>query len=257
MLFSGLSGLTSDPRSAIRKSALEVLFNILKDHGHLFSQLFWVNVFNSVIFPIFSSARDKTESELKDYQSSPRSGSSQPDGRLWDSETSTVAAQCLADIFISFYDVARSQLPGVISILVGFIRSPGQGPASTGVSSLIHLAGELRGRLSEEEWQEIFLALQDAAASSVPNFLKLLQTMDNIEMPDISESNNDMETSSEVGSVNDDSEGENLQTAGYVVSRMKSHIAAQLLIVQVYYFYALLHCILGTFYNSIIHFNRL
>ncbi|XP_031128388.1 brefeldin A-inhibited guanine nucleotide-exchange protein 1 [Ipomoea triloba] len=232
-LLTGLSGLTSDPRSAIRKSALEVLFNILKDHGHLFSQLFWVNVFNSVIFPIFSSARDKTESELKDYQSSPRSGSSQPDGRLWDSETSTVAAQCLADIFISFYDVARSQLPGVISILVGFIRSPGQGPASTGVSSLIHLAGELRGRLSEEEWQEIFLALQDAAASSVPNFLKLLQTMDNIEMPDISESNNDMETSSEVGSVNDDSEGENLQTAGYVVSRMKGHIAAQLLIVQV------------------------
>nr|GMC81207.1 brefeldin A-inhibited guanine nucleotide-exchange protein 1 [Ipomoea batatas] len=44
--------------------------------------------------------------------------------------------------------------------------------------------------------------------SSFPISLKLLQTMDNIEMPDISESNNDMETSSEVGSVNDDSEGE-------------------------------------------------
>ncbi|VFQ91596.1 unnamed protein product [Cuscuta campestris] len=231
-LLTGLSGLSSDPRLAIRKSALEVLFNILKDHGHLFSHLFWDSVFNSVIFPIFNSARDKTEAEFKDYQSSPRSGSLQMDRQLWDSETSAVAAQCLADLFINFFDVGRSQLPGVVSILVGFIRSPGQGPASTGVSSLMHLAGELRGRLSEEEWQEIFLALQDAAASSVPNFLKLLQTMSSFDMSDISESNNDVESSDEVGSSND-YEGDNLQMVGYVVSRMKGHIGTQLLILQV------------------------
>ncbi|VFQ78432.1 unnamed protein product [Cuscuta campestris] len=230
--FERLSGLSSDPRLAIRKSALEVLFNILKDHGHLFSHLFWDSVFNSVIFPIFNSARDKTEAEFKDYQSSPRSGSLQMDRQLWDSETSAVAAQCLADLFINFFDVGRSQLPGVVSILVGFIRSPGQGPASTGVSSLMHLAGELRGRLSEEEWQEIFLALQDAAASSVPNFLKLLQTMSSFDMSDISESNNDVESSDEVGSSND-YEGDNLQMVGYVVSRMKGHIGTQLLILQV------------------------
>nr|GMC87479.1 brefeldin A-inhibited guanine nucleotide-exchange protein 1 [Ipomoea batatas] len=166
-------------KNASQMKMITCLSGILCSHRIIRSDIrSSVQLFGRVLW---SSARDKTESELKDYQSSPRSGSSQPDGRLWDSETSTVAAQCLADIFISFYDVARSQLPGVISILVGFIRSPGQGPASTGVSSLIHLAGELRGRLSEEEWQEIFLALQDAAASSVPNFLKLLQTMDNIE----------------------------------------------------------------------------
>ncbi|CAH9056820.1 unnamed protein product [Cuscuta europaea] len=231
-LLTGLSGLTSDPRSAIRKSALEVLFNILKDHGHLFSHSFWVKVFNSVIFPIFSSARDNTEADLKDHQFSPRFRSSQLDGQLWDSDTSAVAARCLADLFISFFDLSRSQMPGIVSILVGFIRSPGQGPSSTGVSSLMHLAGELRDRLSEEEWQEIFLALQDAAASSVPNFLKLLQTMDSFDMPDGSVSNNYVETSYEVGSMND-AEGDNLQMVGYVVSRIKGHIGTQLLIVQV------------------------
>ncbi|KAL6561983.1 Protein big1 [Orobanche gracilis] len=58
---SGLSKLTSDPRAAIRKSALEVLFNILKDHGHLFSQSFWGNVFKCAIFPLFNSIVDGKE----------------------------------------------------------------------------------------------------------------------------------------------------------------------------------------------------
>ncbi|XP_002514399.3 brefeldin A-inhibited guanine nucleotide-exchange protein 1 [Ricinus communis] len=231
-LLTGLSQLTSDPRSAIRKSSLEVLFNILNDHGHLFSRSFWNDIFNSVILPIFSNMYDKKDNLVKDGQSSPASASPQLEGSGWDSETSAVATQCLVDLFVSYFNTVRSQLSSVVSILTGFIRSPIQGPASTGVAALLRLSGELGSRLSEEEWKKIFLALKEAAASTLPGFMKVLRSMDDIEMPDSSGSYADMDTTHH-GFTNDDREDDNLQTAAYVVSRVKSHIAVQLLILQV------------------------
>lgn len=231
--------MTSDPRSAIRKSALEVLFNILKDHGHLFPRLFWINVFKSVIYPIFSPVNDSTDAQVKYDQSSFTSGYIPPDGCLWDSETSVVAAQCLVDLFVNFFDIVRSEFPSVVSIMVGFIKGSGKDPAATGVASVMRLAGDLRGKFFEEDWKVIFLALKEASSSTLPNFLKLLRTMDNIEIS-TSQSENDMETSSGAGLVNDESEDDNLHTAGYVVSRMKDHIAAQLRIIQVLHPY---HCV--------------
>ncbi|KAK3005297.1 hypothetical protein RJ639_016907 [Escallonia herrerae] len=233
MMVSGLSRLTSDPRSAIRKSALEVLFNILKDHGHLFSRPFWIRVCNTVIFPIFKCLGDKRESQLDVDQSSPASSSPGAEGSTWDSETSTVAAQCLVDLFVRFYDVLRSQLPRLVSIMAGFLRSPSQGSASTGVASLMRLAGDLGGRLSEDEWTGIFTSLKEASASTLPRLSKLVRTMDRIEISGHAHSYNDSEMLSGNGLANDDSDDDNLQTAAYIVSRMKSHIAAQLLIVQV------------------------
>ncbi|KAK4491498.1 hypothetical protein RD792_002248 [Penstemon davidsonii] len=232
-LLSGLSRLTSDPRSAIRKSALEVLFNILKDHGHLFSKSFWASVFESVIFPIFSFTHDSKET-LKEYDcSSPTSRSPHPDGSIWDSESSTVSAECLVDLFAHFFNLVRPQLCGVVSILSGFIIIPGQGPSNAGVAALMRLAADLRGRLSEEEWRNIFFCLKKAAESSLPGLRKLLKTMENIEVPDISQPSNDAESSFSHGVKNDNFEDDNLQTAAYVVSRIKGHIGVQLLIIQV------------------------
>jgi brefeldin A-inhibited guanine nucleotide-exchange protein len=231
---SGLSKLTADPRSAIRKSSLEVLFNILKDHGPLFSHPFWTGVFNSVIFPIFNCVSDQKEMQIEDEESlTPASRPSHSDGSTWDSETSSLAAQCLVDLFVTFFDVVRSQLPGVVLILTGFIRSPVQGPASTGVAALMRLASDLGSRLLQDEWKSIFLALKEAATSTVPAFMKVLRSMDDIEVPGSGQSYTDLETSSDHILTNDDLEDDNLQTVQYVVSRMKSHIAMQLLIVQV------------------------
>ncbi|KAK2665759.1 hypothetical protein Ddye_004333 [Dipteronia dyeriana] len=230
-LLTGISKLTSDTRSTIRKSSLEVLFNILKDHGHLFSRPFLNGVFNSIIFPIFNGGSDKRDMPVKDDQDSPTLPSPRLAGSAWDSETSAVAIHCLVDLFISFFDVVRSQLPNIVSILAGVIRSTIQGPASTGVAALMQLSDKLGGRLSEEEWREIFVALKDAAASTLPSFMKILKTMDDIEIPDNSHTYADMESSDH--GFNDEMEDDNLQTASYVVSRMKSHIAVQLLIIQV------------------------
>ncbi|KAI5679581.1 hypothetical protein M9H77_00808 [Catharanthus roseus] len=230
-LLTGLSKLTSDTRSAIRKGALEVLFNILKDHGHLFSRTFWSIVYDSVIFPIF--IHDKQETLLKDDQSSATSRSLQLDRSTWDSETSALAAQCLEDLFVSFFNEVRSELRGVVSILGGFIMSPVQGPASAGVTSLTRMAKNLEGRLVEEEWQEVFLALEDIASSGLSGFQKLLRTMNSIQISDLAQLYADLERSSGLGLINEDSEDDNLQAATYVVSRMKSHIASLLLVIQV------------------------
>ncbi|XP_042979270.1 brefeldin A-inhibited guanine nucleotide-exchange protein 1-like isoform X1 [Carya illinoinensis] len=232
-LLTGLSKLTSDPRSAIRKSSLEVLFNILGDHGHLFSNQFWTGIFNSVVFPIFKCVSDNRGMQIEDEESLPASRSPHPKGSTWDSETSAVAAQCLVGLLVSFFDVVRSQLPGVVSILTGFIRNAVQGPASTGVAALMRLARDLGSRLSQDEWGEIFMALKEAATSTVPAFMNVLRSMDDIMVPDNAQSYADLETFSDQMLTNDDLEDGNLQTAQYVVSRMKSHIAMQLLIVQV------------------------
>lgn len=231
-LLTGLSKLTSDPRPAIRKSSLEVLFNILKDHGHLFSRSFWNGVFSSVILPIFQCVYEMRQNSIKDdEQHLPVPKSPRPEGIRWDSETSGVAAQCLVDLFVSFFDVVRSQLPCVLYILTGFMRSPVQGRASTGVAAMVRLTGDLRDKLSENEWGEIYTALKEAAASTLPGFLKVMRTMDSIEVPDVGQFYMDLEYSDQ--GLTNDLDDDKLQTAGYVVSRMKTHIAVQLLIIQV------------------------
>ena len=52
-LLKGLSSLTFDPRLEIRRSALEVLFDVLKFHGDVFSPGFWAKTYDDVLFPIF------------------------------------------------------------------------------------------------------------------------------------------------------------------------------------------------------------
>ncbi|GMJ06760.1 BIG1 [Hibiscus trionum] len=232
-LLTGLSKLTSDSRLDIRKSSVEVLFNILKDHGHLFSRTFWIGVFSSVVLPIFNGVCGKRDMPIKDEQDSPTLRSSHHDGSTWDTETSTVAAQCLVDLYLRFYSVLRPQLSDVLSVLTGYLRSSIQGPASIGVAAISRLTGELGSRLSEEEWREIFIAIKEAAVSMLPGFMKLLGTMDDIEVPDNSQSRMSTDTSSDHGFTNDDLEDANMHTIAYVVSRMKSHIAIQLLIMQV------------------------
>ncbi|KAL8267972.1 hypothetical protein R6Q59_001770 [Mikania micrantha] len=230
-LLSGLSSLTSDPRLAIRKSSLEVLFNILKDHGHVFSRSFWITVINSVIFPIFKNVSGDKEDKAV---SSPKSS-------CWDSETCSVATRCLVDLFVNFFGMMRAHLGSVVSLVAGLLKNTGQGCARSGVSGLMRLASDLGGMLTEDEWSCVFLSLKETAASLLPDFLKVLRIMDRIDigMPTVAQSSfyddddvGEMTLTSSNGTIegNDD---DNLQTAGYIVSRMKTHISTQLLIIQV------------------------
>ncbi|KAF8109530.1 hypothetical protein N665_0094s0002 [Sinapis alba] len=225
-LLTGLSKLTSDSRLEIRKSSLEVLFNILKDHGHLFSRMFWVGVFSSVIYPIFNRVWTENDQLSKDeHSSSPSTFSPHSNGVSWDAQTSAMAAESLVDLFVSFFTVIRCQLSSVVSLLAGLIRSPAQGPTVAGIGALLRLADELGGRFSEDEWKEVFLAVKEAASLTLSSFMKILRTIDDIQ---------DEETLSDQDYSNeDDVDEDNLQTMSYVVSRTKGHITVQLQVVQV------------------------
>jgi len=136
-----------------------------------------------------------------------------------------MAAQYLVDLFVSFFTVIRSQLSSVVSLLAGLIRSPAQGPTVAGVGALLRLADELGDRFSENEWKEIFLAVNEAASLTLSSFMKTLRTMDDI--PD-EDTLSDQDFSNE-----DDIDEDSLQTMSYVVARTKSHITVQLQVVQV------------------------
>ncbi|KAJ8453076.1 hypothetical protein Cgig2_014839 [Carnegiea gigantea] len=227
-LLTGLSKLTSDPRSAIRKSSLEVLFNILKDHGSVFSRPFWNDVLNFVVFPLFGDRDDGPVNNMNDRQLPPASGDSSTAESAWNSETFSLAAEHFVDLFVTFFSVLRSQLPGAVSVLTGFFISPGRVPAKTGVGALVRLTSELSSVLSEDDWGAIFTCIKDAAASTLGGFVRIFRAMDNIEIPDAME----LETSSQQEISSNDLEDDELQTTAYVASRMKTHIALQLIILQ-------------------------
>lgn len=223
--------MTSDTRPTIRKGALEVLFDILRDHGHLFTDTFWINILKSVIYPIFSNARNITVGQVllvHDPQF--------PNDDSAKSETDTLAAKCLVDLFVRFFDVLRPQLGSVICIVTSFVSSPYKHYANTGMAALLHLTAHLGSKLSNEEWKDILVPLKKSAASMLPVFSSIIRIMQDIEIPDSVDQYSDHEY------INEDEEDANMETASYAIVRMKNHISVQLQIVQVpflFYCYAL------------------
>ncbi|KAL1059975.1 hypothetical protein V6Z11_1Z137600 [Gossypium hirsutum] len=212
--------------SSINKELIQMITVIFS------SRVFWVGIFNSVILPIFDGVCGRREMPVKDEQNLPTLRSSHHDGSTWDAETSTVAAQCLVDLYIGFYSVLRPQLSNVLSVLTGYLRSNTGSGKQWGCGN-VPFDRRIRKQTLREEWREICLAIKEAAISMFPGFMKLLRTMDDIEVPDNSPSRSSTEASTDHGFTDHELEDANLQTAAYVVSKMKSHIAIQLLIMQV------------------------
>ncbi|GJM90484.1 hypothetical protein PR202_ga06766 [Eleusine coracana subsp. coracana] len=224
-LLAGLARLTADSRPTIRKGAVEVLFDILKDHGHLFSQSFWANIFESVIYPLFGS-----ESFIPNGHNS---SVNSPEDDSWNFETRMVAIKCLADLYITFFEVMRPELSRVTSVVTNFIRSPYKQSASTGLSVFQLLTEGLASKLSKEEWEKILLCFKESAAHTFVVFDKIVRMMQNIEIPDRNESYSEAEQYSDNDIYNADEEEANMETASYAIVRMRNHISLQLLIVQV------------------------
>ncbi|KAG5060781.1 hypothetical protein JHK87_001810 [Glycine soja] len=170
-LLAGLSELSFDPRPEIRKSALEVLFETLRNHGHLFSLPLWERVFESILFPIFDYVRHSIDP----------SGSSSPineveaDGELdqdaWLYETCTLALQLVVDLFVNFYDTVNPLLRKVLMLLVNFIKRPHQSLAGIGIAAFVHLMSNAGELFSDEKWLEVVFSLKEVANATLPNFL--------------------------------------------------------------------------------------
>lgn len=223
-LLAGLARLTTDSRPTIRKGSAEVLFDILADHGHLFSQSFWANIFESVIYPLFSSESFAPNGQISSVNST--------EDDSWNFETKTVALKCLADLYIMFFEVMRPELSRVTSVITNFIRSPYKQSASTGISVFQRLTEGLASKLSNDEWGTVLLCFKESASHTFVVFDKIVKMMKVIEIPDRNESYSEAEQYSDHDIYNDEEEEANMETASYAIVRMKNHMALQLLIVE-------------------------
>ncbi|CAI5461026.1 unnamed protein product [Closterium sp. Yama58-4] len=184
-LLAGLSELTFDPRPDIRKSALEVLFDTLRFHGHMFSAALWERVFESVLFPIFDYgaplSRHPSTSEDERLRAA-RSGSPDPVSELemdaWLYETCTLALQLVVDLFVKFYSKVSPLLGKILALLTSFIRRPHQSLAAIGVAAFVRLMSNAGGLFSEEKWDEVLTALKETTGTTLPDLAGVVKAAD-------------------------------------------------------------------------------
>ncbi|KAG2729602.1 hypothetical protein I3843_01G253200 [Carya illinoinensis] len=225
-LLAGLSELSFDPRPEIRKSALQVLFDTLRNHGHHFSLSLWERVFESVLFPIFDYVRHAIDPS---GGNSPGQGTDSDtvelDQDAWLYETCTLALQLVVDLFVKFYNTVNPLLRKVLMLLVSFIKRPHQSLAGIGIAAFVRLMSNAGDLFSEEKWQEVALTLKEAANATVPDFSFIA-----------SEGSLPRETNvdSFVSDVPDDDDSESLRTQHLYasLSDAKCRAAVQLLLIQ-------------------------
>ncbi|KAF5466947.1 hypothetical protein F2P56_016825 [Juglans regia] len=225
-LLAGLSELSFDPRPEIRKSALQVLFDTLRNHGHHFSLSLWERVFESVLFPIFDYVRHAIDPS---GGNSPGQGTDSDtvelDQDAWLYETCTLALQLVVDLFVKFYNTVNPLLRKVLMLLVSFIKRPHQSLAGIGIAAFVRLMSNAGDLFSEEKWQEVALTLKEAANATVPDFSFIA-----------SEGSLPRETNVEsfVSDVPDDDDSESLRTQHLYasLSDAKCRAAVQLLLIQ-------------------------
>ncbi|KAF5744324.1 brefeldin A-inhibited guanine nucleotide-exchange protein 2-like [Tripterygium wilfordii] len=232
-LLAGLSELSFDPRPEIRKSALQVLFDTLRNHGHLFSLPLWERVFESVLFPIFDYVRHAIDPS---GEVSTGQGIDTDVGDLdqdaWLYETCTLALQLVVDLFVKFYSTVSPLLRKVLMLLVSFIRRPHQSLAGIGIAAFVRLMNNAGELFSEDEWLEVVLSLKEAANATLPDFSYLVngETIVKSSQHDLTGQSNGDSTQS--GMPNDDLESLRTKHLYASISDAKCRAAVQLLLIQ-------------------------
>eukprot|EP00850_Spirogloea_muscicola_P020805 SM000227S07451 [mRNA] locus=s227:195203:204622:+ [translate_table: standard] len=161
-MLAGLSDLTSDPRDEVRKCALEVLFDLLKERGKKFSPSFWENVFNRVLFPIFDYVRHAG-----------KDGSRPGSADIWLRETCIHCLQLLCDLFCTFYKEVAFMLPSLLGLLLDCATRPDPGLAAISVAAMLRLMDAGGSQFSSQDWGTLLQTIRAAAEATRP--VELLQ----------------------------------------------------------------------------------
>lgn len=228
---TGLSELSFDLRPEIRKSALQVLFDTLRNHGHRFSLSLWEKVFESVLFPIFDYVRHAIDPS---GGSSPENGAngdaSELDQDAWLYETCTLALQLVVDLFVNFYSTVNPLLNKVLSLLVSFIKRPHQSLAGIGIAAFVRLMSNAGGLLTDEKWFEVVSSLKEAANATLPDFSYIISG-DGL----VKSREQVLTRQSTEGSAQSEEDPESLMTHRLhnAISDIKCRAAVQLLLIQV------------------------
>ncbi|XWS45949.1 hypothetical protein CRYUN_Cryun14cG0023200 [Craigia yunnanensis] len=232
-LLAGLSELSFDPRPEIRKSALQVLFETLRNHGHLFSLPLWERVFESVLFPIFDYVRHAIDPSGGD---SSEQGIVNDMGELdqdaWLYETCTLALQLVVDLFVNFYNTVNPLLRKVLSLLVSFIKRPHQSLAGIGIAAFVRLMSNAGDLFSEEKWLEVVSSLKEAANATLPDFSYIVSGDSMLGGNEHALNGQSDEDSADSDTSHGDSESLRTQRLYASLSDAKCRAAVQLLLIQ-------------------------
>nr|XP_043629578.1 brefeldin A-inhibited guanine nucleotide-exchange protein 2-like [Erigeron canadensis] len=228
-LLAGLSELSFDPRSEIRQSALQVLFDTLRKYGHHFSLPLWERVFESALFPILDHIQHSINPS---NDTSPRQGvdgNDEPDQDSWLYETCTLLLQLVVDLFASSYTIVNPLLKRVLILLVDLMKRPHQSLAGIGVAAFVRLirnAGEL---FSDDKWLEVVLTLKEAANATLPDFSFAL----NNEITSVNQEDGLTDVKSAKSSLQDEDLEKRQRMRLYTsISKVQCRAAVQLLLIQ-------------------------
>ncbi|KAF2298194.1 hypothetical protein GH714_018494 [Hevea brasiliensis] len=231
-LLAGLSELSFDPRPEIRKGALQVLFDALRNHGHLFSLPLWERVFESVLFPIFDYVRhaiDPTGGDAPGQEIDSDAGELDQDAWLY--ETCTLALQLVVDLFVRFYNTVNPLLRKVLKLLVSFIRRPHQSLAGIGIAAFVRLMSNAGDLFSQEKWLEVVMSLKEAANATLPDFSYLVSGDSMVRRHKTLNGQNSGESAGS-GMLDDDPERLMTRRLYASISDAKCRAAVQLLLIQ-------------------------
>ncbi|CAN0824552.1 Brefeldin A-inhibited guanine nucleotide-exchange protein 3 [Linum grandiflorum] len=227
---AGLSELSFDPRPEIRTSSLQILFDTLRNHGHLFSLPLWERVFESVLFPIFDYVRHAIDPTGGDSPGQGINGDNtgELDQDAWLYETCTLALQLVVDLFVKFYNTVNPLLRKVLKLLVSFIRRPHQSLAGIGIAAFVRLMSNAGDLFSEEKWLEVVFSLREAANATLVDFSCLVSGDTSVASHGdgiISEEENNLENG-------DDPERLIMERLHAAISDAKCRASVQLLLIQ-------------------------
>lgn len=166
---AGLSELSFDPRAEIRKVALKVLFDTLRNHGDHFSLSLWERVFESVLFRIFDYVRQDVDPS-EDDSTDQRGYNGEVDQESWLYETCSLALQLVVDLFVNFYKTVNPLLKKVLMLFVSLIKRPHQSLAGAGIAALVRLMRDVGHQFSDEQWLEVVSCIKEAADATAPDF---------------------------------------------------------------------------------------
>lgn len=168
-LLAGLSELAFDPRSEIRTSALEVLFDTLKFHGGSFTPGFWTRVYSRILFPIFDHVRADIVPQRRgddDYEIASE------DIDDWLYGTCTRCLELVVDLAVQFHQavVDAGVIPDLLKLLCGLASRAHEQLAACGVVAFKRLLINGAPLMKEREWHQCMEALQKAFDETTPNF---------------------------------------------------------------------------------------
>ena len=144
-----LANLIIDQRSAVRKSALFGLFQILNDQGHDFSPALWELIFKGVLFPIFDDVRHSEE-----LSENPEAGRFIKE---WLDTTCQDALNMLVGLFQTSerYSTLSFLLTDVMNLVRTCIIHPNKQLARKGVVCLQQLLVDAGRLFPEKVWDQV------------------------------------------------------------------------------------------------------